>query len=157
LQLKETSLKALKQLHDRCHKEIASPDSLLPSTLNALRQLLEIEIHRASWPLEVTGDLRWELAQSWMMNNLSIHTPVPSLCDYLGMSPSGLHRFFRTQVQTSPGSYFRKLKREEACRLIESEGWQVKAAAYHLGYRHPNDLSRALKEPQKRDDAGKGG
>jgi hypothetical protein len=29
---------------------------------------------------------------------------------------------------------------------VEKDGWQVKAAAYHLGYRHPNDLSRALKE-----------
>ena len=81
-----------------------------------------------------------------MMNNLSIHTPVPALCDYLGMSPSALHRFFRSQAGLSPGAYFRKLKWKEARRLVEKEGWQVKAAAYHLGYRHPNDLSRALKE-----------
>lgn len=47
-------------------------------------------------------------------------------------------------VQDSPGAYFRKLKVEEAVRLIRDEGWQVKQVAYHLGYRHPNDLSRAL-------------
>jgi hypothetical protein len=29
------------------------------------------------------------------------------------------------------------------------EGWQVKAAAYHLGYRHANDLNRALKQGQR--------
>lgn len=146
LDLKTASLEALKDLHTRCRKEIAMSDSVLPSTLNALRQLLEVEILRASRPTAVTGDLRWELAHSWMMNNLSIHTPVPALCDYLGMSPSALHRFFRTQVQLSPGAYFRKLKWQEARRLVHTEGWQVKAAAYHLGYRHPNDLSRALKE-----------
>jgi AraC-like DNA-binding protein len=146
LEMKTASLEALKDLHTRCRKEIAMSDSVLPSTLNALRQLLEVEILRASRPAAVTGDLRWELAHSWMMNNLSIHTPVPSLCDYLGMSPSALHRFFRSQAELSPGAYFRKLKWQEARRLVHTEGWQVKAAAYHLGYRHPNDLSRALKE-----------
>jgi len=146
LEMKTASLEALKDIHTRCRKEIAMSDSVLPSTLNALRQLLEVEILRASRPAAVTGDLRWELAHSWMMNNLSIHTPVPSLCDYLGMSPSALHRFFRSQAELSPGAYFRKLKWQEARRLVHTEGWQVKAAAYHLGYRHPNDLSRALKE-----------
>jgi AraC-like DNA-binding protein len=43
-----------------------------------------------------------------------------------------------------PGAYFRQLKANEARRLIEEEGWRVKAAAYHLGYRHANELSRAL-------------
>jgi AraC-like DNA-binding protein len=46
----------------------------------------------------------------------------------------------------SPGAYFRRAKTEEARRLIREEGWQVKAVAYHLGYRHANDLSRALAE-----------
>ena len=144
LDLRDSSLDALKELHSRCRKEIAVSDSALPFTLNALRQLVEVEILRATRTAAATGDLRWELAHSWMMNNLSIHTPVPSLCDYLGMSPSALHRFFRSQAGLSPGAYFRNLKWQEARRLVENEGWQVKAAAYHLGYRHPNDLSRAL-------------
>ena len=44
----------------------------------------------------------------------------------------------------APGAFFRQLKMDEARRLIREEGWQVKAVAYHLGYRHANDLSRAL-------------
>lgn len=146
LDLRETSLDALQELHARSRREIAVSDSSLPATLNALRQLLEVEILRASRTAEATGDLRWELAHSWMMNSLSIHTPVPALCDYLGMSPSTLHRFFRERTGVSPGAYFRKLKAGEAARLIGKEGWQVKAAALHLGYRHANDLSRALRK-----------
>ena len=38
------------------------------------------------------------------------------------------------------------MKKQEALRLIEREGWQVKAVAFHLGYKHPNDLSRALRD-----------
>lgn len=44
----------------------------------------------------------------------------------------------------SPGAVHRQLRIQEAQRLIEDEGWQVKQAAYRLGYRHANDLSRAL-------------
>jgi hypothetical protein len=29
------------------------------------------------------------------------------------------------------------------------EGWQVKTAAYHLEYQHPNELGRALKQGQR--------
>lgn len=145
LVLRGTSLDALGELHSRCRKEIAMADSCLPCSLSALRHLVEVEILRAARASAATGDLRWELAHSWMMNNLSIHTPVPALCDYLGMSPSSLHRFFREHAGLAPGAYFRQLKWREARRLVQTEGWQVKAVAYHLGYSHPNDLSRALK------------
>ena len=37
------------------------------------------------------------------------------------------------------------MKLDEAVRLINMEGWQVKAVAFHLGYRHANDLSRAMR------------
>jgi len=144
LGLRPQTMDSLKELHMRCRKEVSLSDNCLPFTLSALRHLVEAEILRASRPSAATGDLRWELAHSWMMNNLSIHTPVPALCDYLGMSSSSLHRFFREQTNLSPGTYFRRLKWAEARRLIDTEGWQLKAAAYHLGYRHPNDLSRAI-------------
>lgn len=149
LNLRTASADSLEELHMRCRKEVATSDSCLPSTLPALRHLVEAEILRASSATLPTGDVRWQLAHSWMMNNLSIHTPVPALCDYLGMSPSGLHRFFRQQTGLAPGAYFRQLKWTEAKRLVEVEGWQVKAAAYQLGYSHPNDLSRAISRDRK--------
>ena len=142
--LHSAAIKSLGELHSRSRKEVARADSYFVQTLLALRELIEIEILRATRIASVANDYRWELANAWMMNNLSIHAPVPALCDYLGMSPSTLHRFFRTHAAISPGSYFRQLKTKEALRLIREEGWQVKAAAYHLGYKHPNDLSRAI-------------
>ncbi len=146
LELQPESVNSLNELHMRCRSEVARADAYLTQTLVALRELVDIEILRASRTAPATTDFRWKLANSWMMNNLSIHAPVPALCDYLRMSPSTLHRFFRRQVALSPGAYFRELKVKEARRLIREEGWQVKATAYHLGYRHPNDLSRALAE-----------
>jgi AraC-like DNA-binding protein len=124
--------------------EVARADSYLVESLAALRKLVEVEILRASRVAPPIDDSRWDLANSWMMKNLSIHAPVPALCDYLRMSPSTLHRFFRKHADMAPGAYFRDLKMNEARRLIRDLGWQVKATAYHLGYRHPNELSRTL-------------
>ena len=144
LNLRLKSAEILSDLHARCRDEVALADSQLPRTLAALRELLEVEILRGNQSAPAADDMRWKLARAWMAGNLAIHAPVPALCDYLRMSPSTLQRFFRVQTGVSPGAYFRRVKAEEARRLIREEGWQVKATAYHLGYRHPNDLSRAL-------------
>lgn len=143
-ELRPQSLKILADLHTACRDEVALADSSVQRNLSAMRDLLESALWRASHPSPAAGAVRWNLAQSWMATNLSIHAPVPALCDYLRMSPSTLHRFFIHQSGLSPGAYFRQMKVSEARRLIDVEGWQVKATAYHLGYRHPNDLSRAL-------------
>lgn len=146
LDLSACSVAALVDLHIRCRDEVALADSHLPKTLAALHELLDVEIQRANGSAPAESEMRWKLACAWMAGNLSIHAPVPALCDYLRMSPSTLHRFFRTRTGLSPGAYFRKMKGEEARRLISEEGWQMKAVAHHLGYRHPNDLSRALSD-----------
>ncbi|MES2476206.1 MAG: helix-turn-helix transcriptional regulator [Verrucomicrobiota bacterium] len=146
LPLRAASVSTLTDLHTRCRNEVALADGHLPRTLAALRELLEVEILRSNQSAPAEDEMRWKLAHAWMSGNLSIHAPVPALCDYLRMSPSTLHRFFRAQTGLSPGAYFRRIKTEEARRLIREEGWQVKAVAYHLGYRHPNDLSRALSQ-----------
>ena len=144
LDLQRRSLDSLAELHLRCRNEVARADSYLVESLAALRKLVEVEILRASRVAPPIDDSRWDLANSWMMKNHSIHAPVPALCDYLRMSPSTLHRFFRKHADMAPGAYFRDLKMNEARRLIRDLGWQVKATAYHLGYRHPNELSRTL-------------
>jgi AraC-like DNA-binding protein len=149
LELLPGAVTELADLHARCRDEVALADAQLPRTLAALRELLEVRLLRANQAAPPEEEMRWKLARAWIEGNLSIHAPVPALCDYLRMSPSTLRRFFHARTGTSPGDYFRQAKADEARRLIHQEGWQVKAAAYHLGYRHPNDLSRAL--------AGRGG
>ena len=144
IHLPPRSVESLTELHTRCRDEVALADSQLPRSLAALRELLDVEISRADHSAPAEDETRWKLACTWMVGNLAIHAPVPALCDYLRMSPSTLHRFFRVQSGLSPGACFRQAKMEEARRLVHEEGWQVKAVAHHLGYRHANDLSRAL-------------
>jgi AraC-like DNA-binding protein len=134
----------LVELHRRCRDEVARMDASVDEVLAALRTLVEVELVRAGRMMEETDGRQWEVVQDWIGANLSIHAPVPALCDYLRMSPSTLDRFFRRHAGMAPGAYFRAAKREEARRLIRNEGWTVKTTAFHLGYRHASDLSRAL-------------
>ncbi len=143
--LGKEALSTLANLHARCRDEVALADAATPAALDALHRLLDVEICRAAQPLNKDqSDLRWKLACDWIASNLAIHAPVPALCDYLRMSPNTLHRLFKAKTGVPPGGYFRQQKLLEAGRLIFKCGWPVKVAAFHLGYRHPNDLSRVL-------------
>lgn len=144
LPLRPDALPRLLELHQHCRDEVARTDASISLTLSALRTLVEVELGRASRAPQGKEESRWERVRSWIGSNLAIHAPIPSLCDYLRMSPSTLNRFFMKQAGMAPGAYFRLAKKQEALRLIQNEGWTVKTTAFHLGYRHATDLSRAL-------------
>jgi AraC-like DNA-binding protein len=143
----------LLDLHLRCRDEVAIADERVGRALLALRELVEVEIVRSSRPTPAASATRWKLAQAWLTSNLAVRTPVPALCEYLRMSPSTLHRFFRRETGVSPGAYLHQLKMHEAERLIHDQQWKVKEVAFHLGYRHANDLSRALASHHRRSAA----
>lgn len=144
LPLQPDSLPRILELHRHCRDEVARTDASISLTLSALRTLVEVALARAGRAPQAEDELQWERVRSWINSNLAIHAPIPALCDYLRMSPSTLNRFFMKHAGIAPGSYFRTAKKQEALRLIQSEGWTVKTTAFHLGYRHATDLSRAL-------------
>ncbi len=144
LPLRPDALPRILELHQHCRDEVARTDAAISLTLSALRTLVEVELGRASQKPQAEDELLWERVRSWIGSNLAIHAPIPALCDYLRMSPSTLNRFFMKQAGLAPGAYFRAAKKREALRLIRNEGWTVKTTAFHLGYRHATDLSRAL-------------
>lgn len=144
LPLRPDALPRILELHQHCRDEVARTDTSISLTLSALRTLVEVELVRASRAPQGEDELQWERVRSWISSNLGIHAPIPALCDYLRMSPSTLNRFFIKQAGMAPGAYFRTAKKQEALRLIQNEGWTVKTTAFHLGYRHATDLSRAL-------------
>lgn len=146
LALQADALSRLAELHRRCREEVARGDGAAGLALAALRTLVEVEVARAARAPGDEGAREWERVREWINANLAIHAPIPALCDYLRMSPSTLNRFFRRHANMAPGEFFRAAKKQEALRLIRSEGWPVKTAAFHLGYRHATDLSRALAE-----------
>ena len=85
-------------------------------------------------------------ADAWMAAHLDSKEPVARLCDYLNISQSSLYRRFRDEAGVSPLERFQQLRMNEAKRLLAGGGSTVKEIAFHLGYAHFNDLSRAYRK-----------
>jgi AraC-like DNA-binding protein len=137
--------KTLNQLHLRCRHEIASVNSTTPLALEILHAQLDLALLRSSAKVFATDSrARIELALRWIDQHMNERRPVSSLCAYLQVSVATLNRLFREHIGTTPHAYIFKTKLNVA-RLRIAQGCSVKETAFFLGYRHANELSRALK------------
>lgn len=137
----------LKHSHQLCRAEVTAPGPLTKPTIELGRLELDLALARSERLAALTAPatLRLELALRWMGQNLAEANPVRALCEYLQVSPITLNRLFRQHLRESAASHFVRLKMERGRHLLEHEGASVKEAGYLLGYRHPNDFSRAMK------------
>ena len=137
----------LREAHAQCRAEVGGPDSLTGQALEQTRLRIDVALARSTRgrPAVPAPALRLELALGWMAQNLAEPSPVAALSEYLQVSPVTLQRLFQTQLGESAGARHSRLRMDRARELLAQEGATVKEAAYTLGYRHPNDLSRAFK------------
>jgi len=137
----------LEQFHALCRHEVERPDGLTKLALEQLHLAIDITVarlvKRKSPPPEPS--VRMELAVRWMAQNLAESNPVSALCEYLQISPATLARMFQTHHHESPAIYHQRLKMTRAQELLETNRFSIKEIAYALGYKHPNDFSRAFK------------
>ncbi|MBI4024706.1 MAG: helix-turn-helix transcriptional regulator [Verrucomicrobia bacterium] len=141
------SPREIENVHEACRKEVNVPDHLSPHAIESLRLRLDVAIARSFHPPGRTSSssLQLQLAVGWMQNNLAVVSCVPLICDYLQISPGRLYRLFLEHAGKSPLLYFRQLKMEAAREMLRKERKSVKEVAFSLGYRFPNDFSRAYK------------
>lgn len=150
---------AIERLHAHSRDEVSQDDAYSEQAIDSIRSLLDVCLARRQ-PVtpQQEQDHRLRLARAWMQNNLELNDPVRSLCQYLQVSSSTLRRLFQERYGVTPGAMHRGMRLREARRLISDEGWMVKQAAYRLGYRHANDLSRALsRHAEQKSPKGQGG
>ena len=65
-----------------------------------------------------------------------------ALCAVANMSPASLHRHFRAVTAMSPLQYQKRVRLQEARRLLVAEGQDAATAAFHVGYASPSQFSR---------------
>jgi AraC-like DNA-binding protein len=70
---------------------------------------------------------------------------IERLAGELGMSVSGLHHHFRAVTALSPLQFQKRLRLQEARRLMLSEGLNAAGAAYRVGYRDASHFNREYK------------
>ncbi len=142
-----TLFKTLQQIHALCRREVERPDVFSGMALDELRLRMDIALARSLKPHAALPEsaLRFELAVRWLAQNPAERNPVAALCDYLQVSPVTINRLFQTHLHESVSAYHAKLKMKRASQLLKSGQMSIKETAYHLGYRHSNDFSRAFR------------
>ncbi len=146
LKLDEAGARAVYALHQQTRNEIQNSDENLRLALEGLRLQVDLILARSlsSSAPPATDAQRLELACRWVEAHLTEHCPVTGLCDYLQLSASTLNRLFQRGLGLSVRTYAKRSRVARARHLIEVEKASVKETVYRLGYRFPNDLSRAL-------------
>jgi AraC-like DNA-binding protein len=78
----------------------------------------------------------------WLMDHFAKPLRVESLARHVGMSPSAFHLHFKGVTALSPLQYQKRLRLQEARRLMLGGGLDAAEAAFRVGYESPSQFSR---------------
>ena len=94
--------------------------------------------------IAATGSQSQQIAQAieWLKENYLEPLHVEELASRTGMSTSTFHHHFRTMTASSPLQYQKRLRLQEARRLMLMERIDAASAAFHVGYESPSQFSR---------------
>ena len=84
-------------------------------------------------------------AIQWLKDHFSESLKVEDLAARTGMSASTFHHHFRSMTALSPLQYQKKLRLQEARRLMLVEQRDAATAAFEVGYESPSQFSREYK------------
>jgi AraC-like DNA-binding protein len=93
----------------------------------------------------------------WLKDHFAEPLRIEWLAKHVGMSPSAFHLHFKSMTALSPLQYQKRLRLQEARRLMLGEGLDAAEAAFHVGYESPSQFSREYRRlfgaPPRRDVA----
>ena len=81
-------------------------------------------------------------AIDWLKDNFNKPFQVKDLAAYTWMSDSSFHQHFRSLTAMTPLQYQKKLRLNEARRLMLAENMDASNAAFRVGYESPSQFSR---------------
>ena len=94
-------------------------------------------------------------AVRWLRDHFADPLRVESLARQARMSLSGFHQHFKAVTGLSPLQYQKRLRLQEARRLMLGEGLDAAEAAFRVGYESPSQFSREYRRmfgaPPRRD------
>jgi AraC-like DNA-binding protein len=94
-------------------------------------------------------------AITWIKEHFAEHLEVDALAKRVNMSPSALHAHFKSVTAMSPIQYQKRLRLQEARRLLMSGASSAEAVAFAVGYGSASQFSREYArlfgQPPRRD------
>ncbi|MGR3432940.1 MULTISPECIES: AraC family transcriptional regulator N-terminal domain-containing protein [Roseobacteraceae] len=137
-----------------------------PEAIPVLAPLIEREIHyrllqsdQAPRLLRMVsvGSQSHRIARAidWLKTHYAEPLKVEELAAQIHMSPSSLHHHFRQLTAMSPLQYQKRLRLNEARRLMLTDDFDAAGAAFNVGYESPSQFSREYSRlfgaPPRRD------
>jgi AraC-like DNA-binding protein len=146
ISLDKDRLRRLKNLHTQCREAVANTNERSMLQLQVARLqidlcLLDAREHRQT----ADENFRLNLAMKYVRDHLDEPEPIKHLCKYLQISGASLRRLFHEHTGKSPRAFALDWRMQWAREQLLPAQASVKSVAYALGYRHPNDFSRAFK------------
>jgi AraC-like DNA-binding protein len=93
----------------------------------------------------------------WLKDHFAEPLKIESLAKKLKMSPSAFHLHFKEVTALSPLQYQKRLRLQEARRLMLGDACDATRAAFRVGYESPSQFSREYRRmygaPPRRDVA----
>lgn len=84
-------------------------------------------------------------AINWIKEHYDRPIRIEDVASVSGMSPSSLHQHFREATTLSPLQYQKRLRLQEARRLILTQSLDAASAGHSVGYDSPSQFSREYK------------
>lgn len=98
---------------------------------------------------------RITLAIDWLRRNFDRPFHIEEVARMAHMSPSAFHEHFKAVTAMSPLQYQKRLRLQEARRLMLTEALDASAAGYRVGYESASQFSREYRrffgQPPRRD------
>lgn len=94
--------------------------------------------------MAATGSQSHQIARSieWLRDNFDRPLRIDDLARQASMSTSTFHHHFRSLTALSPLQYQKRLRLQEARRLMLGEGLDAATAGFRVGYESPSQFSR---------------
>lgn len=89
----------------------------------------------------------WQIARAidWMKEHFDQPLVIKELAKHAGMSPSGFHQHFQALTAISPLQFQKKIRLNEARRLMLLENMDAGNASFRVGYESPTQFNREYK------------
>ncbi|MEZ5580483.1 MAG: helix-turn-helix domain-containing protein [Candidatus Competibacteraceae bacterium] len=81
-------------------------------------------------------------AIDWLKDHFNQRLRIEDLANQAGLSTSAFHNHFRAVTAMSPLQFQKKMRLNEARRLMLTEHMEAATAAYEVGYDSPSQFSR---------------
>lgn len=135
------SINRLLWLLDAPHEIAAlSPLVLREVTFRLLTGPEGMRLRQIAWAGAPTQ--RVARAIRWLRENFAESLRIETLAKHVGMSPSALHLHFKHVTALSPLQYQKRLRLQEARRLMLGQGLAAGETAFRVGYESPSQFGR---------------